>query len=96
MPTLVDTMRTWADGYNTLLAVPRRHTEPFGPALTASVAVLRRHASLADLAGAYWAGDQIRRIAQEHHPDTSYAESIRDASYWLRFMEIRHRRSRAS
>lgn len=96
MPTLMDTMKTWADGYNALLAVPHRSREAFTPALSAAVAQLRRHASLADLAGAYWAGDHLHRIAEEHHPDTAFAGPIRDAAYWMRFMEIRHRRTLAS
>ncbi len=96
MPTLMDTIKTWADGYNALLVAPGRPNETFSPALSASVAVLRRHSSLADLASAYWSGDHIHRIAEEHHPDTALSGSIRNAAYWLRFMEIRHRRTRAS
>lgn len=85
-------MKTWAEGYNALLDASHRCGGEFAPALTASVSVLRRYASLADLASAYWAGDHLVRIAQELHPDSAYAGQIRDAAYWLRFMEIRHRK----
>lgn len=95
MPTLMETMRTWADGYNTLYG-RGRHADPVDPALSAAVSSLRRHASLADLAGAYWSGDHVRRIAEEHHPNADLSGDIRNAAYWLRFMEIRHRNTRAS
>jgi hypothetical protein len=90
MPTLLSTIKTWADGYNALLNIPERQGGEFAPALAASIALLRRHDSLADLATAYCEGDQLLRVAEELSLDTSYAPQIRAAAYWLRFMELRH------
>ena len=92
MPTLLTTIRTWADSYNALLVAPGRRDGAFAPALKLSIERLRVHDSLSALAVAYCSGDQLVCIAEELLDDTSYAPLIRDAAYWLRFMEIRHGR----
>lgn len=94
MPTVMSTLKAWADGYSALTDGRGRLRAGVEQALEACVAPLRRQPSLADLAEAYWQGDQIARVAEEMHPDASLAPVLRDAAYWLRFMEIRHRRKR--
>lgn len=90
MPTILSTIKAWADGYNVLLGLPEPARRELAPALSASVNTLRSLSSLAELATAYCDGDYLLRIAEELHPDSSIAPAIRDGSYWLRFMEIRH------
>ncbi len=90
MPTILTTIKSWANGYNSLLGLPEPVRRELAPALSNAVSHLRCHSSLADLAAAYCDGDYLERIAEEFHPDASIAPAIRDGAYWLRFMEIRH------
>ena len=90
MPTILSTIKAWANGYNALLNLPESVRRDLAPPLSTAVNALRCHDSLADLATAYCEGDYLIRIAEEFYPDASIAASIRDGAYWLRFMEIRH------
>lgn len=93
MATLYETIRHWADGQNALDRCEPVRRATLQTAVMAFVTSLRRHASLADLAVAYYADDRWwRRIGEEFALAPAEAQAMRNAAHWQRLMEIRHPR----
>ena len=94
MATLYDTILGWADGQNTLNAGSQDRRQMMQVAVEALLGALRNHASLADLAVAYYGDDKSwQRVGEEFMLPSDEALAVRDAAHWQRFMEIRHRRT---
>lgn len=89
--TLMQTMGRWADGQNWLQAEPPARRLALEPLLAAAAVRLRRHGSLGELAGAFYADDAwFEHLAQEFAVADAERERLRGAAYWARLMEIRH------
>lgn len=92
MATLYETIRYWAEGQNTLNAREEEFQRLVKPALVTLVNRLRSFRSLADLATTYYDRDFFWQfLVKEFDLAPADAEAARNAAYWQRFMEIRHR-----
>lgn len=97
MAKLYETIRYWADGQNALNAAEADRGAALQRVARQAVDRLQRYGSLADLAAAYYAdGCWWPLVAQEFDLDARDADVVRNAAYWQRFMQLRHRSARGA
>lgn len=87
----MQTMGRWAEGQNWYEGVPAERRRVLQPLVDTAANRLRRHASLGELAGAYYEAEAwFEFLVAEFTVGRNEREWLRGAAYWTRLMEIRH------